>query len=261
MKRYYILFVWFLLVAVAGSAQQAAVVYPHPMRYEKIGGGLQADAVIVYTGIKDGLSVELDGRPLSFTADGDSLRLRLPLTGSTGELVFKQGGRNVLRQEFEPFIPADWNYFGSGTIDIISSSHQDIAWMNTPDSCRMERIEKIIVPAMHIMERDSSFRFGMEQTLNLMELIKQDPAYEEEAVRAYQHGQFGWGATFNQPYEGMESSEQLVRQLYLGRKWMKDHFNGRIDARTAFNMDVPGRTPQFPQILARAGVKHLFISR
>src|SRR6185437_2772669 len=58
-----------------------------------------------------------------------------------------------------------------------------------------------------------------------------------------------------------EASEQLVRQLYLGRKWMKEFFKGRIDARTAFNVDVPARTPQFPQILASSGVKHLFISR
>ncbi|WP_431213402.1 hypothetical protein ACQ86N_00175 [Puia sp. P3] len=42
---------------------------------------------------------------------------------------------------------------------------------------------------------------------------------------------------------------------------MKEYFKGRIDARTAFNVDVPGRTPQLPQILARGGVKHLFISR
>ncbi|MDO6432202.1 glycoside hydrolase family 38 C-terminal domain-containing protein [Flavitalea sp. BT771] len=251
-----------LVMAELGTfAQQAEVVYPHPMRYGMAGGMMQTKAVIVYRGEKDGLSAELYGKPLSFTADGDSLRVRLPLTGDKGRMVFRRGGRITLVQEFEPFVPSDWNYFANGTIDIISSSHQDIAWMNTPDSCRMERIEKIIVPAMHIMERDSAFRFGMEQTLNLMELIKQDPSYEEEAVRAYEHGQFGWGATFNQPYEGLESSEQLVRQLYLGRKWMKDYFNGRIDAHTAFNVDVPGRTPQLPQILARSGVRHLFISR
>jgi len=256
---------WFfagvLLARLSTEAQQAEIVYPQPLKYEKTGGRLLADAVIVYKGKKEALSVELYGRPLSYKADGDSLRLRLPLVGQRGRLVFRHGGHDVLVQEFEPYVPDDWGYFGNGTIDIVSSSHQDIAWMNTPDSCRMERIEKIIVPAMRIMDRDSAFRFGMEQTLNLMELVKEDPAYAEQAVKTWQRGQFGWGATFNQPYEGMESGEQLVRQLYLGRKWMKEFFKGRIDARTAFNVDVPARTPQFPQILARGGVKHLFISR
>lgn len=250
-----------MLAGIAAGAQQAEVVYPHPMRYDKKDGKMQADAVIVYRGDKTALSVELYGMPLDFSPDGDSLRLRLPLTGDRGRLVFKRQGQEVLVQEFEPYVPADWSYFADGTIDIISSSHQDIAWMNTPDSCRMERIEKIIVPAMKIIERDTAFRFGMEQTLNLMELVKQDPAYADEAARCYQQGQFGWGATFNQPYEGLESGEQLVRQLYFGRKWMKEFFKGRVDAHTAFNVDVPARTPQFPQILARGGVKHLFISR
>jgi len=250
-----------LLVAIAAGAQQAEVIYAHPMRYEKKDGRIQADAIIVYRGDKSALSLELDGRPLKFSRDGDSLRLQLPLTGDKGRLVFRRQGQEVLVQEFEPYVPDDWSYFANGTIDIISSSHQDIAWMNTPDSCRMERIEKIIVPAMKIMEKDTAFRFGMEQTLNLMELVNQYPSYADEAARLYQQGQFGWGATFNQPYEGLESGEQLVRQLYLGRKWMKDFLKGRIDALTAFNVDVPARTPQFPQILARSGVKHLFISR
>ncbi|MBS1602887.1 MAG: alpha-mannosidase [Bacteroidetes bacterium] len=256
---------WFLagilLTGVSVEAQQAEIIYPHPMRYEKTDGRLQVDAVVVYVGKKEGLSVELDGRPLSYKADRDSLRLRLPLTGKKGRLVFRQRGQDVLVQEFEPYVPDDWGYFKNGTIDIISSSHQDIAWMNTPDSCRKERIDKIILPAMQITERDSAFRFGMEQTLNLMELVREDPAYGEQAAAAYQRGQFGWGATFNQPYEGLESGEQLVRQLYLGRKWMREFFKGRVDARTAFNVDVPARTPQLPQILARGGVKHLFISR
>lgn len=260
MIRYWVL-AGALLAGLSAEAQQAEIIYPHPMRYEKVNGRMQADAVIVYKGNKATLSVELYGRPLAFKADGDSLRLQLPLTGEKGRLVFKQDGRDVLVQEFEPYVPGDWGYFSNGEIDIVSSSHQDIAWMNTPDSCRMERIHNIIVPAMRMTERDSAFRFGMEQTLNLMELVKEDRAYAEQAVSAYQRGEFGWGATFNQPYEGLESSEQLVRQLYLGRKWMKEYFKGRIDARTAFNVDVPARTPQFPQILARGGVKHLFISR
>ncbi len=242
-------------------AQESSVVYAKPMRYEKIDGQLMANAIIVYKGVKNNLSVELNGKKLIYKADSDSLRLKLPLIGDKFILVFKQKGRIVGSQSFYPYIPSDWKYFKNGTIDIISSSHQDIAWVNTPDSCRDERIEKIIKPAMKLMENQPTFRFGMEQTLNLKELITQDPTYKDKAISTYKSGQFGWGATFNQPYEGMESSEQLVRQLYLGKKWLRDNFAGQIDAQTAFNVDVPGRTIQLPQILHKAGVKHLFISR
>jgi alpha-mannosidase len=245
----------------SGYAQESLIVYPKPIQYEITGGQLLVKAKIVYTTDKTGLSVELNGKEIKYDVETDSLKVVLPLTGNKGLLEFKQKGRLVKSQAFFPYIPADWNYFKNGTINIISSSHQDIAWMNTPDYCRIERIEKIIEPAMNMMGSHSNFRFGMEQTLNLMELINHDSSYKSKAIATYKSGQFAWGATFNQPYEGMESSEQLVRQLYLGRKWMKDNFNGQIDSKTAFNVDVPGRTPQFPQILAKAGVKNLFISR
>ena len=34
-----------------------------------------------------------------------------------------------------------------------------------------------------------------------------------------------------------------------------------LDALVAYNVDVPGRSLQFPQILEKAGIKYLFVSR
>ena len=73
-------------------------------------------------------------------------------------------------------------------------------------------------------------------------------------------GKMEWGATYNQPYESMLSGEQLVRELYFGRKWIRTNLPG-CDARVAWNPDVPGRAIQMQQILAKAGVPYLMISR
>ena len=35
-----------------------------------------------------------------------------------------------------------------------------------------------------------------------------------ELIDLYKEGRFNWGATYNQPYEGLSSGEQLVRQAY-----------------------------------------------
>jgi alpha-mannosidase len=244
------------------QAQELLIEYPTPLHYEKIGDQLMADAVIQSVTDTRGITVELNGKklPPHSLANG-GLSLKLPLIGERSELVFKKNGKPISSQIFYPLIPMDWGYFKKGTIHIISSSHQDIAWMNTPDSCREERIHKIILPALDLMEKDFQFKFGMEQTLNLMEVLTEYPKYKTRISDASRKGLFGWGATFNQPYEGMESGEQLVRQLYLGRKWIHDTFNNEFDATTAFNVDVPGRTLQLPQLLHKAGVKHLFISR
>jgi alpha-mannosidase len=261
MKNILCILIFIFSYTFSGYAQESLIVYPKPIKYEKTEGRLFTKAKIIYPGDKADLSVELNGKAIKYDIELDSLKVVLPLTGSKGLLEFKQKGRLVKSQAFFPYIPDDWNYFKNGTINIISSSHQDIAWMSTPDSCMTERIHKIILPAMELMEKNKGFKFGMEQSLNLRELIDMDPANVNKAIHAYQNGQFGWGATFNQPYEGIEADEQLVRQLYLGKKWLKEKFDGKIDAQTAFNVDVPGRTPQFPQILAKAGVKNLFISR
>jgi alpha-mannosidase len=69
-----------------------------------------------------------------------------------------------------------------------------------------------------------------------------------------------WGATFNQPYESLLSGEQLVREAYFGRLWLKRTFPG-ADAKVYFNPDVPGRAAQMPQILAKAGIPYMVMSR
>ena len=262
MKRWF----FFLLICLACAddlnAQSLMVAYNRPLQYRKENGRLMADAFIRYTGNGAGLSVELDGKPIAFRLQSDSLiSVSLPLIGEACDINVKIGGRSIDHQKFEPIIPADWGYFKNGTIDIINTSHQDIAWMNTPDSCKDERIHKIIIPALEMAEQNPGFCFGMEQTLNLREILDEYPTYKNIIKEAYQKGRFSWGATFNQPYEGLESDEQLIRELYLGRKWIRDQFDHQVDSRTAFNMDVPGRSLQFPQILNKAGVKYLVVSR
>jgi alpha-mannosidase len=265
MKNYSILFLLllFLLPNSGLSQKEIALNYYRPYQYN-------ADENIIKAWIAPGepaqnLSVLLEGRKVnSIKRDSGKYELSLPLAGKGGELVIYSdtlSGSEILgRQLFRPLISSDWGYFGKGTVNIICSSHQDIAWMNTPDSCREERIHKIIIPALDIIDKNPAFRFEMEQTLNLMEVLDEVPSERQRIISALRKGQFTWGATFNQPYEGLESGEQLVRQAYLGRKWIHENLPG-MDALAAYNVDVPGRSLQSPQIIAKAGIKYLFVSR
>jgi alpha-mannosidase len=192
----------------------------------------------------------------------DSAWVWLPVIGPSEMIKFKSSKNKskVHEQLFTPLVTSDWDYFKEGTFHIISSSHQDIAWMDTPEHCRAERINDIIIPALDLMKTDGAYHFGMEQALNLKELIEEHPERKDEVITRYKEGRFTWGATYNQPYEGMHMGEQLIREVYFGKKWIKDNFEG-ADANTAFNTDVPGRALQFPQILAKSGVENLFLSR
>lgn len=254
-----------LLAFVSGLlklwAQEGSIHYTTPLSYQKQGEDIVVSSRMYLKGGIKGLIVFRDGVKVPYKSIAkDTVELQLPLIGSTSKLIIKRKGKSDLVKVFTPLVPDDWKYFKEGTIHIIVSSHQDIAWMNTPEYCREERIHDIILPALDTMDLYDEYRFEMEQTLNLMELLDEYPEKKPVVLNAYQKGQFEWGATFNQPYEGIESGEQLIRQLYLGRKWIRDNIPG-MDARTAFNVDVPGRSFQFPQILNKGGVKNLVISR
>lgn len=147
-----------------------------------------------------------------------------------------------------------------GAMHLVSSSHQDVAWIDTPDWCRVNRVAKILEPAIDIMNRDPRYRFTMENMLNLRELLQERPNRREEIARLIHTGQLEFGGTYNQPYESLLGGEQLIRQTYFGRRWLRKEFPG-ADTCIAYTVDVPGRSLQMQQILAKSGIRYLVTSR
>lgn len=146
------------------------------------------------------------------------------------------------------------------TIELITSSHQDIAWMDDPQACKIMRDTMIIAPAIELLRKDPSYHYSAEQALMLYEYLDRHPGALSEIRTFSGAGRLEWGASFNQPYEGMYYGESLVRQFYLGRKWLKKQLPG-YDPKVYFNIDVPGRTLQMPQIAKKSGVDYMIISR
>ena len=270
MKR--IIAFWVLIsfgISVFAQLQTIDIEYPHcydeydsPFCYEKRGDVLCVKARIDLNKDTKIVRVTFNDALVETSFINGVYHFWLPLIGNQGVLrIFTaNSAQPIIEQIYSPLIPQDWGYFQNGEIHIISSSHQDIGWVNTPDSCRHTRIHNIINPAIEMMKSDKGYAFGMEQTLNLMEFLEEFPERKNEVMQLYKEGRFIWGATYNQPYEGLESGEQLIRQTYYGRKWIKDNLPGCDDV-TAYNVDVPGRTLQMPQILKKSGIKNLFVSR
>lgn len=248
----------------AASAQNQSIVKVEPvspLTYEQQDGHLKILSFIILSSGQD-CTLSLDGEVLPYarTSRADSLTAWLPMAGRRSIVECRVNGEVTSSFSTAAPIDSDWGYFQNGEIHLMQASHQDIAWMDTPDYCRTDRIENIIIPALEMMKTDPDFTFEMEQTLNLMEFLDACPERKDEVIQRYKEGRFLWGATYNQPYEGLSSGEQLVRQAYFGRKWIRENLPG-CDDFTASNMDVPGRALQMPQILAKSGIKNLFISR
>lgn len=251
-----------LLIAILNGAAQE-ISFPKPYEYHKEKNGYVVKSVLSFDEPELLKELYFQDEKLDFKLNEDgNIETYLPLVGDPMQLriVLSRKNNNAYSFMFTPLIPSNWGYFNKGKVHIICSSHQDIAWMNTPDSCKHERVYDIVLPALDLIEKNPEFKFEMEQTLNLMETVEEVPDSKQRIIDAYESGNFSWGATLTQPYEGLESGEQLVRQTYFGRKWIKDNFQG-MDAEVAYNIDVPGRSLQVPQILNKAGIDYLFVSR
>ncbi len=144
-------------------------------------------------------------------------------------------------------------------IRLMNSSHQDIAWMDSPGSCIIQRDTMLLTPLLEAAEKDSSYRFDIEDALMIREFIGRHPERKAELRQMLKDGRLSCGATYIQPYEEMYSGEALARQFYLGKKWLKKEFG--YNSTIYWNMDVPGRSPQMPQMMKRSGVSYLLLSR
>lgn len=154
----------------------------------------------------------------------------------------------------------NFSYFKNGKLLVVPSSHQDIAYMDRPAKCIEFRDEKMITPALDLLKKSPDFCFSVENAMNLYEYLERHPERLDEIAKYTREGRLEWGANYNQPYEGMYDGEALIRQMYVGKKRLQKLIPG-AQFTCAWDEDVPARTFQRPQMMAKAGVKYLQFSR
>ena len=135
------------------------------------------------------------------------------------------------------------SYFRNGSVLFVPSSHQDIAWMGSIQQCTDKRDEKVITPALELLEKDPNYRISFEATYMLDEYLARHPDRKEEIAQFVKEGRLGWGATYNEPYEGLFSGESLIRELYFGRKMVQADLSWsghcfRLESRCARPLDA-----------------------
>ncbi len=168
-----------------------------------------------------------------------------------------QSGFNVIRRLR---VAAYHSYFDGGTFDLLTTNHNDLGWLDTQKVTADYRSAELILPAMEIMKKDPDFRYSMECVCYLMEFLERHPERREEMLRLTREGKFVWGASYVENLEGHVGPEKLVRQFYLGRRWLHKNFPG-CDSIHYCKTDPPTMTLQMPQILAKAGVKYVLQGR
>jgi len=161
----------------------------------------------------------------------------------------------------------DWGALSNGTIHIILSSHQDLGWYDSIPYCRTERTTNITRYTLGWMSNQwsetssSDYNYSMEYVMALKDYLDKYPTAIDNSKKFNASGNYEWGGSYNCTYESMYSSEALVRQMYLGRKWLKKTLGEECDTHSYWNVDPPARSLQMAQILNKAGIKYLMTSR
>jgi alpha-mannosidase len=153
--------------------------------------------------------------------------------------------------------PSESNAAPSYRVFVVSHTHSDLCWPNSIEAC-LDANVAAIAKSVEIAEREPSYRFTMEHALFLREYLRRYPDKQDVVKRLMQSGAIEIGAFYTGPWELTCGGEGLVRQLYLGKRWLKEHLG--VDALYVWNVDVAGHTAQMPQILRKAGIEGLVIS-
>lgn len=157
-------------------------------------------------------------------------------------------------------VPAYRSYFDGGTFNFLCTNHNDLGWLDTQQVTADYRSAELILPAMELMKQYPEFRYSMESVGYLIEFLERHPERREEMAQLMREGRFAWGASYVQCLEAHVGPEKLVRQFYLGRRWLMKNFPG-VDTRYYVKTDPPAMTLQMPQILAKAGIEYVIQAR
>ena len=157
-------------------------------------------------------------------------------------------------------VPAYHSYFDGGTFDILDTNHNDLGWLDTQKITADFRSAELILPAMDLIREHPDFRYSMECVAYLREFLDRHPERREEMAQLMRDRKFVWGASYVENLEVHVGPENLVRQFYLGRRWLRKNFPG-VDSIHYCKTDPPAMTRQMPQILAKAGIKYVIQGR
>ena len=143
---------------------------------------------------------------------------------------------------------------------VVPFSHLDFFWGGTREEC-LARGNRIIAKAISIAKQNPSFRFLLEDedfVANYVESHKNTPDLED-FKRLVREGRVEISPKWAAIFQDVPDGEVAARNLIYGKRYAHDVFG--VDPLTANLGDLPGYTPQYPQILKLAQTPYMVMTR
>ncbi len=140
---------------------------------------------------------------------------------------------------------------------IVPFSHLDLFWGGAREEC-LTRGVFIIRTALEMLEKYPDYRF-MVEAVNFMEFYLDSFPEETERIRdLIESGRLEVIPVRSITYTHQPSGETWVRNIHTGRDFCLKHFG--MSSKILSVSDIPGISPQMPQIALKSGMDVLFLS-
>jgi len=137
-------------------------------------------------------------------------------------------------------------------------SHLDLFWMGTHEEC-LARGARIIERAMELCEANPDYRFYIETAVFAEYFLRKNPQKRQALSSLIEEGRFELGASYVDRIEQCHGGESLIRHAVYGVRWAEENLG--VTPVSAAHPDLPGMSPQVPQIYSKAGVRFYLRAR
>jgi alpha-mannosidase len=159
---------------------------------------------------------------------------------------------NVVADE-SPMAQRHW------VVHVVPGSHFDVGWVATPAETYAYGDEIIRSAIDAITGSTPGYHFTVEYSSYMAHFLASYPQYRETARRLVDEGKLEVCASVTGLMHQVLDGELMVRQIVYSQEWAEQALGRRLI--TTQHTDLSGYTLQFPQVLARSGVRHLAYSR
>lgn len=143
---------------------------------------------------------------------------------------------------------------------VVPFSHLDFFWGGTREEC-LARGNRILAKAIAIARQNPSFRFLMEDEDFVANYVESHAGTPELAdlKRLVRDGRIEISPKWAGIFQDLPDGEILTRNFIYGKRYAQDVFG--VDPKTAHIGDLPGYTPQYPQILQQTRTPYMVMTR
>ena len=163
---------------------------------------------------------------------------------------------SVEAADFAPVTPAGANE----EIYLVPFSHLDLYWGGTREEC-LARGCDLIAKAIRQAKGSPQFRFLLEDNTFIANYLDSHRGSQEVAdlKQLVREGRIEIAPKWAAIYQEMCDGEALARNLVIGKRYAREVFG--VEPQVAHLGDIPGYTPQFPQLLEQTKVPFMLMAR